>query len=66
MHRRFRLLTMGTVALLVGRNSVQHGGKPIKWLGDGVMLHFGDPGRGVRRRGSGRMLGWLGRARWPG
>ncbi|MFE5670745.1 adenylate cyclase regulatory domain-containing protein [Agromyces sp. NPDC056523] len=37
----------GTVALLVGRNSVQHGGKPIKWLGDGVMLHFGDPGRGV-------------------
>ena len=41
-------LLAGTVALLVGRNSVQHGGKPIKWLGDGVMLHFGDPGRGVR------------------
>lgn len=38
----------GTVALLVGRNSVQHGGKPIKWLGDGVMFHFRDPGKGVR------------------
>ena len=38
----------GTVSLLVGRNSVQHGGKPIKWLGDGVMFHFGDPGQGVR------------------
>ena len=38
----------GTVSLLVGRNSVQHGGKPIKWLGDGVMFHFGDPGKGVR------------------
>ena len=38
----------GTVALLVGRNSLQHGGKPIKWLGDGVMFHFGDPGQGVR------------------
>jgi adenylate cyclase len=38
----------GTVALLVRRNCVQHGGKPIKWLGDGVMFHFGDPGQGVR------------------
>ena len=28
--------------------SVQHGGKPIKWLGDGVMFHFEDPGPGVR------------------
>jgi adenylate cyclase len=37
-----------TVALLVQRNSVQHGGKPIKWLGDGVMFHFADPGPGVR------------------
>jgi adenylate cyclase len=26
---------------------VQHGGKPIKWLGDGVMFYFGDPGPGV-------------------
>ena len=37
-----------TVAHLVRRSSVQHGGKPIKWLGDGVMFHFGDPGPGVR------------------
>jgi adenylate cyclase len=37
-----------TVALLVQRTSVQHGGKPIKWLGDGVMFHFADPGPGVR------------------
>jgi adenylate cyclase len=38
----------GTVAQLVRRSSVQHGGKPIKWLGDGVMFYFGDPGPGVR------------------
>jgi len=37
-----------TVGRLVQRSSVQHGGKPIKWLGDGVMFYFGDPGRGVR------------------
>ncbi len=37
-----------TVARLVQRSSVQHGGKPIKWLGDGVMFYFGDPGLGVR------------------
>src|SRR3989441_6160053 len=37
-----------TVGRLVQRSSVQHGGKPIKWLGDGVMFHFGDPGPGVR------------------
>jgi adenylate cyclase len=38
----------GTVARLVRRSSVQHGGKPIKWLGDGVMFHFDEPGPGVR------------------
>jgi adenylate cyclase len=27
---------------------VPHGGKPIKWLGDGVMFYFDDPGPGVR------------------
>jgi adenylate cyclase len=32
---------------LVQRASVKHGGRPIKWLGDGVMLFFPDPGRGV-------------------
>ena len=37
-----------TVARLVQRSSVQHGGKPIKWLGDGVMFHFAAPGPGVR------------------
>ena len=39
-----------TVARLVQRTSVQHGGKPIKWLGDGVMFYFDDPGHGVRPR----------------
>ncbi len=37
-----------TVSRLVERSSVLHGGKPIKWLGDGVMFYFADPGRGVR------------------
>ena len=26
---------------------MNHGGKPVKWLGDGVMFHFRDPGPGV-------------------
>jgi adenylate cyclase len=37
-----------TMARLVRRSSVEHGGKPIKWLGDGVMFYFDDPGAGVR------------------
>jgi adenylate cyclase len=37
-----------TVARLVQRSSVQHGGKTIKWLGDGVMFYFADPGPAVR------------------
>src|SRR5207249_5231579 len=37
-----------TVARLVQRSSVKHGGKPIKCLGDGVMFYVGDPGPGVR------------------
>ncbi len=32
---------------IVRRSSAQHGGKPIKWLGDGVMFHFPDPGAGT-------------------
>jgi class 3 adenylate cyclase/DNA-binding transcriptional MerR regulator len=36
-----------TLARLVQRSSVRHGGKPIKWLGDGVMFYFADPGPGV-------------------
>jgi adenylate cyclase len=38
----------GSLARLVQRSSVQHGGKPVKWLGDGVMLYFRDPGPAVR------------------
>ena len=37
-----------TLARLVQRGAVQYGGKPIKWLGDGVMFYFPDPGPGVR------------------
>ena len=32
---------------LVQRASVKHGGRPVKWLGDGVMFFFPDPGPGV-------------------
>jgi class 3 adenylate cyclase len=32
---------------LVLRVSVEHGGRPVKWLGDGVMLHYPDPAAGV-------------------
>ena len=32
---------------LVQRASIKHGGRAVKWLGDGVMLHFPDPGPGV-------------------
>ncbi len=32
---------------LVNRTSGQHGGKAIKWLGDGVMFYFRDPGPAV-------------------
>jgi adenylate cyclase len=32
---------------LVQRTSVKHGGRAVKWLGDGVMLHFPNPGPGV-------------------
>jgi class 3 adenylate cyclase len=32
---------------LVRKSSHEHGGQPVKWLGDGVMFHFPDPGPGV-------------------
>ena len=32
---------------LVQRTSVQYGGRPVKWLGDGVMFYFPNPGPGV-------------------
>ncbi|MFL5721971.1 MAG: adenylate/guanylate cyclase domain-containing protein [Chloroflexota bacterium] len=36
-----------TLARLVERTSVRHGGRPVKWLGDGVMFFFPNPGPGV-------------------
>jgi adenylate cyclase len=35
------------LAGLVERSSREHGGVPVKWLGDGVMVHFGDPAGAV-------------------
>jgi adenylate cyclase len=32
-----------TLAVLVGRSSREHGGVPVKWLGDGVMVYHRDP-----------------------
>jgi class 3 adenylate cyclase len=32
---------------MVRRTSTEHGGRAVKWLGDGVMLFFPDPGPGV-------------------
>jgi class 3 adenylate cyclase len=37
----------GRLAVLVGRSSHEHGGVPVKWLGDGVMVHFRDPAGAV-------------------
>jgi adenylate cyclase len=37
----------GTMSRIVQRTSATHGGRPIKWLGDGVMFHFPEPGPGV-------------------
>jgi adenylate cyclase len=35
------------LARIVQEASQAHGGRPVKWLGDGVMFYFDDPGRGV-------------------
>jgi adenylate cyclase len=35
------------LATLVRRASQEHGGQPVKWLGDGVMFYFPDPGASV-------------------
>jgi adenylate cyclase len=35
------------LAGLVQAESRRRGGKPVKWLGDGVMFHFPDPGQAV-------------------
>jgi adenylate cyclase len=37
----------GQLSRLVQRSALAHAGKPIKWLGDGVMLYFREPGAGV-------------------
>jgi adenylate cyclase len=37
----------GSINRLVTRTSRDHGGRPVKWLGDGVMCHFPNPGGGV-------------------
>jgi adenylate cyclase len=35
------------LARMVQRTSMEQGGRPVKWLGDGVMLYFRDPGPAV-------------------
>ena len=35
------------LAHLVRRSSQEHGGTPVKWLGDGVMFYFPEPGDAV-------------------
>jgi adenylate cyclase len=37
-----------SLALLVSRSARGHGGVPIKWLGDGVMVHFREPTGALR------------------
>lgn len=37
-----------SLAQLVQRGARRHGGRPVKWLGDGVMFHFPEPARAVR------------------
>ena len=36
------------LAALVNRETREHGGTPVKWLGDGVMVSFHDPSGAVR------------------
>ncbi|HEX6474337.1 MAG TPA: adenylate/guanylate cyclase domain-containing protein [Candidatus Limnocylindria bacterium] len=35
------------LSTLVQRTAVEHGGRPVKWLGDGVMVYFREVGPGV-------------------
>ena len=35
------------LAGIVQETALAHGGRPVKWLGDGVMFHFTDPGRAI-------------------
>jgi adenylate cyclase len=36
-----------TLSVLVGRSAREHGGVPVKWLGDGVMVHYREPAGAV-------------------
>jgi adenylate cyclase len=36
-----------TLAVLVDRSAREHGGVPVKWLGDGVMIHYQEPAGAV-------------------
>jgi adenylate cyclase len=36
-----------SLAVLVNRTSREHGGVPVKWLGDGVMAHYREPAGAV-------------------
>ena len=38
----------GRLSRMVQAASGRHGGRPVKWLGDGVMFVFPEPARGVR------------------
>jgi adenylate cyclase len=35
------------LASVVREAALAHGGRPVKWLGDGVMFHFTDPGSAI-------------------
>jgi adenylate cyclase len=35
------------LASIVQETALAHGGRPVKWLGDGVMFHFTDPSRAI-------------------
>jgi adenylate cyclase len=35
------------LASVVQETALSHGGRPVKWLGDGVMFHFSDPGNAI-------------------
>jgi adenylate cyclase len=37
----------GRLSSFVRRSAGEHGGQPVKWLGDGVMFYFPEPGPGV-------------------
>ncbi len=39
--------TAATLGGLVQQSAGDHGGRMVKWLGDGVMLYFDEPGRAV-------------------